>query len=437
MQACLGMNILIPFIFFFCQATWATSIWLRIGESRSLAASPDAVIRIGTRNIIRVIEDGAKVRIIGLKPGMTSLVVDRASYLVHVARSSDKEFFQRLKDEVSRMKGLRLVSDVQPFEIHGTLLRFRDWRRLAELAREYQGDYVFKARALSDAGEAALKELKKIAAEAGFPVLGFTSSPNFTVRVPKGAKAILQSATELYSPYGIRVESVESQLLVQPLVRTRVVLAELSRTHSRTYGIEWPSAYQARLVPRLSGQDDLMLTLKALEAEGQAQILASPTLVCRSGGEAKFHAGGEFPIRIVSRATRDVIWKQHGVVLNVRPKADFAGALSIEIETEVSLLDMAHAVDGIPALKSNKVKSHFDLQGKQTIALSGLIKQELGRSSEGLPGLSSLPVLGPLFSSRQFRAQQSELIVFVTPEVQSPGEDAPLQMPEGWITHEW
>lgn len=415
----------------------ASSLWLNIGEVKSLPASPEAVVRIGTRNVIRVIEDGARIRLIGLKPGVTTLTVDRTPYLVRVASSSDKAFYERLKREISRMKGLRLISDVQPLEVQGTLLRFRDWRRLAEVAREYDGKYLFKARALPDAAEEALKELKKISAEHGLPIHGFASSPYFSIRAPKNSSTMLKSLTDLYSQFGIRVLAVDDQLRVQPLVRTQVILAELSRTQSRTYGVEWPSAYQARLIPKIAGEDELLLSLKALEAKGEAQILASPTLVCRSGGEAKFHAGGEFPIRVVSRATRDVIWKQHGVILNVRPKADFAGALSLEIETEVSLLDMAHAVDGIPALKSNKVKSHFDLTGKRTIALSGLIKQELGRSSEGLPGLGSLPILGPLFSSRQFRAQQSELVVFVTPEVQSLNDDATVQMPEGWVTHEW
>lgn len=427
---------LLPLLFF-SQGLWASPLWLKIGEVRSLPASSEAVIRVGTRGVIRVVENGERIQMIGLKPGVTAVTVDRKAYLVHVVHSGDKDFLDQLRKEMAKMKGLRLVTDMQPVEIHGTLLRFRDWRRISEIAREFDGEYAFKAQALPDAAEEALVKLKDLARASALPILRFSADPQFTVHVPKGAKGLAQTVSDVFSPYGVRVVSLESQLLVQPLVRTQVVLAELSRSHSRTFGVEWPSAYRAQLVPKPDTPDNLMVTLKALEAQGEAQILASPTLACRSGGEARFHAGGEFPIRLVSRQTRDVIWKQHGVILNVRPKADFSGAISLEIETEVSLLDMAHAVDGIPALKSNKVKSHFDLSGKRTIALSGLIKQELGRARDGLPGLSSLPVLGPLFSSRQFRAEQSELVVFVTPEVQPPTEDAAIQMPKGWVTHEW
>ena len=99
--------------------------------------------------------------------------------------------------------------------------------------------------------------------------------------------------------------------------------------------------------------------------------------------------------------SHDVVWKQHGVLLAVKPEADFQGAISLEVETEVSLLDWANAVEGIPALKSNTVKSHFDLPGKRTIALSGLLRQEQNETKEGLPFLTGIPILGALFRSRR------------------------------------
>jgi pilus assembly protein CpaC len=121
----------------------------------------------------------------------------------------------------------------------------------------------------------------------------------------------------------------------------------------------------------------------------------------------------------------------------VRPKADFQGTISVELETEVSLIDMANAVEGVPAIKKSSVKSHFDLPGKRTIALSGLLRKELGESSEGLPLLSQIPVLGRLFSSKNYLNHRSEMVVFVTPEIQTPDLDESMQMPEGWVTDDF
>jgi pilus assembly protein CpaC len=117
----------------------------------------------------------------------------------------------------------------------------------------------------------------------------------------------------------------------------------------------------------------------------------------------------------------------------VKPLADFQGAISLEIQTEVSLIDMANAVEGIPGLKTNMVKSHFDLPGRRTIALSGLLKQELGESKEGLPYLTRIPILGALFSSQKFLKQQTELVIFVTPEIHVPDSDEKIEMPQGWV----
>ncbi|RYZ78230.1 MAG: type II and III secretion system protein, partial [Proteobacteria bacterium] len=151
--------------------------------------------------------------------------------------------------------------------------------------------------------------------------------------------------------------------------------------------------------------------------QGKGRILASPTLLCRSGKEAEFLAGGEFPIRMMNLRMQDVVWKKYGVQMKVRPKADSSGRMSIALDIEVSTIDGSRGVDGIPAMLTNRMSSHFDLSKPQTIALSGLIKNEESNRQAGLPLLSRIPVLGALFSSRDFQENRSELIIFVRPSI--------------------
>ena len=84
------------------------------------------------------------------------------------------------------------------------------------------------------------------------------------------------------------------------------------------------------------------------------------------------------------------------------------------------MLDPSHSIEGVPALLTNRIESHFDLKKSRTIALSGLLKSEWFRNSEGLPGLSQIPVLGYLFSSKAYKNDETELVIFVTPEVIQP-----------------
>lgn len=416
---------------------YGAELWLRVGETRDLAADRAAAVRVSARGLIRVVDTERGVRVIALKPGQATMVVGTIAYQVRVTLASQKEFAQELERVLQGLMGLSLNRDGAALEVRGTLLRFSDWQRLAEVARRYQGEYIFRARALPDVGKQAMAHFTEVAHAHGFPVLRFRAEPEFIAQLPNASQSLKAAAERSLQPYGIRVETTNSDLALQPLVRTQVVLAEVSRAFSRQLGIKWPSEYQAAILPPLApSESPLMATLQALEARGEGQILASPNLICRSGGEAHFLAGGEFPIRMASRNRQEVVWKQHGVVLHVKPRADFQGAMSLELETEISLLDAANAVDGVPALKKNTVSSHFDLAGKRTIALSGLLRNESGTSREGVPFLSAIPVLGRLFSSQNYQARKSELVVFVTPEIYTPESSEPPTMPEGFVRDE-
>ncbi|MGE0526162.1 MAG: hypothetical protein AB7P49_03795 [Bdellovibrionales bacterium] len=422
-------------MFFYLQSS-ASELWLQVGEVRRLTASPETMVRVGSRGVIKVVDAGEAIQVIGLKAGSTTLVLDGRTHLVRVSLSQQKRFAEALRAAVREMMGLNVSIDSKEVEIGGTLLRFSDWLHLTEIARTHQGQYRFRAQALPDVAEEALSHLQELARTQGYPILRFTAQPGFTAHLPHAAKSLRPAVERSFAPFGIHVETSAADLAVQPLVRTRVVLAEVSKQISQELGVRWPAEYQAQVLPQAKDAGGMMLALRALEARGQAQILASPTLLCRSGGEARFHAGGEFPIRMISRQSHGVIWKPHGVLLSVKPKADFQGTISLEIETEVSLLDMAGAVDGVPAIKKNTVRSHFDLPGRRTIALSGLLRQELGENREGLPFLTRIPILGALFSSQKYLNHRSELVVFVTPEIHSPETDEPVKMPEGWIPNE-
>jgi len=160
------------------------------------------------------------------------------------------------------------------------------------------------------------------------------------------------------------------------------------------------------------------------------KVLANPKLLCRSGEAAHFVAGGEIPIKIMNWKTSDVIWKRYGVILDITPVADLNQGISTKLVTEISLLDEAHTVDHIPGLLTNRIETHFDLRGSKTIALSGLIKSELGKGTTGLPLLSQIPILGELFKSKNYQDNRTELVVFVTPRVISPENPPEANIPK-------
>jgi pilus assembly protein CpaC len=165
--------------------------------------------------------------------------------------------------------------------------------------------------------------------------------------------------------------------------------------------------------------------VRALERAGLMRTLAEPTLTAISGEPAKFLAGGEFPIPVADgNGGISVTFKEFGVGVAFTPTVMSEGRISLKIETEVSELSTAGSVTiaglSIPALSKREAQSTVELPSGGSLALAGLISDDVRQNIDGLPGLKDLPVLGTLFRSRDFIKEETELVVIVTPYLVKP-----------------
>ena len=160
--------------------------------------------------------------------------------------------------------------------------------------------------------------------------------------------------------------------------------------------------------------------LNFLESNGDAYTLAEPKLSCRSGGEAKFLAGGEVPIPVTSALGQtQVIFKQYGVVLNIKPVADSTGTVFAKIKTEVSAIDPSVVVLGVPGFLTRSTETEINVHEGETLVISGLLSNDASKDTDKVAGLGDIPVLGSLFRSSNFRNKKTELLVFITPRIVS------------------
>ncbi len=174
--------------------------------------------------------------------------------------------------------------------------------------------------------------------------------------------------------------------------------------------------------------------IRALERAGLVRTLAEPNLTAISGESAKFLAGGEFPIPVVdTQGGISVTFKEFGVGVAFTPTVMSEGRISLKIETEVSELSSSGSVTlsgiSIPALRKRQAKSTVELPSGGSLALAGLISDDVRQNIDGLPGLKDLPVLGTLFRSRDFIKRETELVVIVTPYLVKPVSRQDLAKP--------
>jgi pilus assembly protein CpaC len=161
--------------------------------------------------------------------------------------------------------------------------------------------------------------------------------------------------------------------------------------------------------------------LKALQSRGFLQSLAEPNLIAYNGEEASFLAGGEIPIPIVTGLGQtSVLFKEFGIRLTFRPT--IAGdVIRLKLKPEVSTLDFTNGIvlSGfrIPALNTRRAETDVELRDGQSFAIAGLLNNLTQTDRQAVPLLSRLPIIGTLFKSRALRADQTELMVLVTPRL--------------------
>jgi pilus assembly protein CpaC len=173
------------------------------------------------------------------------------------------------------------------------------------------------------------------------------------------------------------------------------------------------------------GGVNLNVVIDAMETEGFATILAEPNLTAVSGETASFLAGGEFPIPVPQDNNSITIqFKKFGVSLNFIPTILSGERIALKVAPEVSQLSQSGAIvlDGfsIPSLTTRRAETSVELASGQSLAIAGLIQNNMRTDAQKYPGLGDIPILGSLFRSNGFRRNETELVIIVTPYLVRP-----------------
>lgn len=178
---------------------------------------------------------------------------------------------------------------------------------------------------------------------------------------------------------------------------------------------------------------DAATVLNALESVTDVQVLSSPKLLVLNNRSATLQVGDQVPIitrqavGVVdssSPVVNSVDLRDTGVILTVRPRINDSGMILLEIEQEVS--DVAPTTtSGIdsPTIQQRLLTSSVAIRNGETLALGGLIRENATRSRSGIPFLSRIPLIGPLFGTNDFTNRRTELVILLTPRVIRDSEE--------------
>ncbi|QGZ62814.1 type II and III secretion system protein family protein [Paraburkholderia acidisoli] len=286
-------------------------------------------------------------------------------------------------------------------------------------------------------------------------------------QVPSAADA--DAVVQTLKPYLHDKESLINRLTVtrSMQVNLHVRIAEVDRTVTQQFGVNWSAVggmwgnfiggmlsgrtiqdtsgvYQiassnafSTLLGFKAGKTNIQALIDALDQEGLITMLAEPNLTAMSGETASFLAGGEFPIPVSqsgsSGGSIGVEFKPFGVSLNFTPTVLSDNRISLKVNPEVSQIDSTASITtngiSIPGLSVRRLSTTVELGSGQSFAIGGLLTSDSSDTLAALPGIGTLPVLGKLFSSRQYQDKKTELVVIITPYLVNPTDGNRLRTP--------
>lgn len=162
--------------------------------------------------------------------------------------------------------------------------------------------------------------------------------------------------------------------------------------------------------------------LNLMQRNGDAKIMAAPSILTVGGKEAFFLAGGEIPIPMSDGKGGIIVnWKEYGIRLKVISNFERNNTISMAVSPEVSSIDWSNAiiVNGfkLPALATRKASTNVEFKDGSTLIIGGLLKREDAVNVYKVPLLGDIPIIGSLFRSKNFQKGDTELLIFVTPKV--------------------
>lgn len=161
----------------------------------------------------------------------------------------------------------------------------------------------------------------------------------------------------------------------------------------------------------------LDLELSALESEGKAEVIASPRLITTNQQPAVIESGEEIPYQeATSSGATAVAFKKAVLSLKVTPQITPDNKIMMELQINQDTPSIRE-VRGVPAILTKEIQTTVLVDNGQTIVLGGIYKQDKSNSTNRVPFLGELPVVGSLFRNENETIKNEELLIFITPKI--------------------
>ena len=435
----------------------STTIVLQPGESIQITSPTFEKTWLSRGNIISITDEGTFLHIRGKKQGKVLLSVGQKSFIIYVVSTKIKKDITLIKKFLSDRIGLTwaLINDnhhkhtsnkINPntnhlirknpdfkININGDLLRLKDFKDLVHLAKKHQISYLFSAKVPLSLRSHLTQYIQEQFINWHFDLKNNNSSINSHHQRPQLNFLWNVKPLQLLFPkdhpyiklyqnrmlqYGIFVKADSTLLTRLPLVELKILLVETSTHRSIQNIFSWknnpesvdkktkqlsiensPSNFISHLL--YQSFQKWVTFFKSMESQGQAQILTEALLLNEHNQTARLHSGGKVAIPHYHPTTgaESIQWKPYGIQLSFKTQTGRKQNIHIQAQMNISEVDHTYSTRQAPSLKSSSLSSSFTLQSGQSLALSTLIRHQVGESWLAPWLIFRLPFAGKFLSS--------------------------------------
>jgi general secretion pathway protein D len=242
------------------------------------------------------------------------------------------------------------------------------------------------------------------------------------------------------------IEDIVERLDTAPdQIYLETTIAEVTLNNDLAYGLTWffqngdlstgfsdiPTGAVSNRFPGFSALisgADARVALSAVSSITDVKVLSSPSIMVLDNKTATLQVGDQVPIVTQSSVSvgnsdapivNSVSLRDTGIILNVTPRVNEEGKVSLEIEQEVSNVvpTVSSGIDS-PTIQQRRINTSVAVDSGKSIALGGLIRERVSDNTAKIPFLGSIPFLGKaLFQTTNDVKERTELLVLITPRV--------------------
>lgn len=175
----------------------------------------------------------------------------------------------------------------------------------------------------------------------------------------------------------------------------------------------------------LGSNVEVSAVVNALNTSSDSKLLADPNVVAANHESAKIEIVTEIPYQQLTEGLEGgsigtTAFREAGVTLEVTPHIARDDTISLAINPKFSVLAGFTENDEQPIIDRREAKTTVRVHNGETFVLGGLRQRTKIQNRSGIPYLKDRKYIGKLFRFRQDTFRESELLVFITPQIIPP-----------------